>query len=80
MWEKDEHITILMQDVEWGTNDQDIISEWQDMTKRNYIGNLREIEGKNGQVQWSGKQACNAEKELVIRSKKGLNKKIQILA
>jgi hypothetical protein len=46
----------------------------------NYTGNLREIEGKNGQVRWPGKQACNAEEELVIRSKKGLNKKIQILA
>jgi hypothetical protein len=34
LWEKDEHIPILMQDVEWGTNDQDIISEWQDMTKK----------------------------------------------
>jgi len=45
-----------------------------------YTGNLREIEGKNGQVRWRGKQACNAEEELVIRSKKGLNKKIQILA
>ena len=39
--------------------------------QKNYIGNPRVIEGKNGQVWWSGEQACDDGKGASC-SKKGL--------
>jgi hypothetical protein len=32
--EKDEQMIALMQDLEWGKNDQKMISKWQEMDKK----------------------------------------------
>jgi len=32
--EKDEQMIALMQDLEWGKNDQEMISKWQEMDKK----------------------------------------------